>query len=485
MGEAQWRRSRQRGRRLVGVAALIVTAVVGPVSAQAPQPQAPPQLRAVDLPSIAPLVEPATSAVVNVDVRTRAERSEEGPTGDEFFERFFGMPFPGPSEEPRIREGTGSGFIIDPRGLILTNNHVVEEAESIRVTLADGRSFEASVQGRDPLTDLALLRITEPVQNLPVVRLGDSDAVRVGDWVVAIGSPFGLTSSVSVGILSARARELGVGPYDDFLQTDAAINFGNSGGPLLNLRGEVIGINTAIVGGASGIGFAVPSNMARRLLPELTRGGEIRRGWLGVSVQDLTPDLARALNVSVSKGAVVAEVNRGTPAQRAGLRPNDVVVAINGRPVESAKALTRIVGFEKPGTRATLTVLRGGRREDVAIELGQRPTREELAQQEERQPPEQRREGATLGLSLEDVDPRYARIAGIPPTGALVTEVAPGSPAEAAGLERGMVVVEAAGRPVRNAEDLVRILRSATSGTTLLLRIQLSDGKVLRALRVP
>src|SRR6266851_4923163 len=237
--------------------------------------------------------------------------------------------------------GAGSGFIIHPNGTLLTNNHVVEGADAIRVHLEDGRAFDAEVLGRDPLTDIAVVKLKGKLEKLPVATLGDSDAIKVGDWVVAIGNPFGLASSVSAGIISARARQIGAGPFDDFLQTDAAINPGNSGGPLFNMKGEVIGINTAIVGGGSGIGFAVPSNMAKLLLPQLEKGQKIRRGWLGVTVQDLTPELAKSLNVPVSRGAVVSDVNPDTPAAKAGLKPEDVVVAVDGNPVDSNRALTR------------------------------------------------------------------------------------------------------------------------------------------------
>jgi serine protease Do len=265
----------------------------------------------------------------------------------------------------RIQQGQGSGFIIDPTGLILTNNHVVENAINIRVQLNDGRAFDAKVLGRDPLTDLALLKIQGEVKDLPVARLGNSDEVRVGDGVVAIGNPFGLTSSVSAGILSATARDIQSGPYDNFLQTDAAINPGNSGGPLFNMKGEVIGINTAIVGGGTGIGFAVPSNMATRLLPQLQKG-EIHRGWLGVSVQDLTPELAQALNVTTArKGAIITDVQGDTPAAKAGLKTDDVILRIDNEPIESSRGLTRTVGFRQPGESVKLDIFRNGKAQQV------------------------------------------------------------------------------------------------------------------------
>ncbi|EPX58505.1 HtrA protease/chaperone protein [Cystobacter fuscus DSM 2262] len=429
--------------------------------------------------SVADLVEAVKSSVVNVDVQVRAPGLEAH--GD-LLERFFGMPgLPedGPAPRERVQQGEGSGFIIDPNGLILTNNHVVENAFSIRVRLDDGREYEAKVLGRDPLTDLALIKLQGNVKDLPFVRLGDSDAVRVGDPVVAIGNPFGLTSSVSSGILSARARDIQAGPYDNFLQTDAAINPGNSGGPLFNARGEVIGINTAIVGGGAGIGFAVPSNTAQALLPQLQKG-KIRRGWLGVSVQDLTPDLARALKVPQDKGAIVTGVQENTPSARAGLQQDDIITAVNGEPVESARALTRDIGFRPPEETVKLTVYHAGQSREVRVKLAERPDLEGFSTQ----PPGDEREesGRRLGMRLQDVDPRLVPGAI---RGALIIEVEPGSPAERAGLQPGMVIVEAGGRPVNNPREFAQAVRGQAPGSVLLLRIQLGESRLLRALTIP
>ncbi len=435
--------------------------------------------------SIANLVEAVKDSVVNVDVQARAP-SAEG-SGD-FFEKFFGMPNGsggsgglGDSEtRQRIRQGEGSGFIIDANGLILTNNHVVEDAIAIRIRLNDGRQFDARVLGRDPLTDLALLKLQGDVKNLPVARLGDSDAVRVGDTVVAIGNPFGLTSSVSAGILSARARDIQSGPYDNFLQTDAAINPGNSGGPLFNDRGEVIGINTAIVGGGSGIGFAVPSSMAQKLLPQLQKG-QIHRGWLGVAVQDLTPELAQALRVPMTQGAIVTDVQPGTPSADAGLRRDDILTAIDGKPIESSRALTREVGFRQPQEALTLTVYRDGKSRQLKAKLGERPDLEGNASAP---PPEARAadSGRELGLSLREADPRLTPgVKG----GALLVDVAPGSPAERAGLQPGMTIVEAGGKPVRGAQALTQLLKGQKPGAVVLLRVQVGKSRLLRALPIP
>jgi serine protease Do len=434
--------------------------------------------------SIADLVDAVKDTVVNVDVQARAPAAPEGMPGD-LFERFFGGPggpggpLGGAEPRERIQQGEGSGFIIDPNGLILTNNHVVENAIDIRIRLNDGREFDARVLGRDPLTDLALIQLEGNVRNLPVAKLGDSDRIRVGDPVMAIGNPFGLTSSVSVGILSARARDIQAGPYDNFLQTDAAINPGNSGGPLFNMRGEVVGINTAIVGGGTGIGFAVPSNMAKALLPQLQKG-KIQRGWLGVSVQDLTAELSKALNVPVHKGAIVTDVQGDTPAARAGLKQDDVITAINGTDVETSRGLTRDIGFRPPGETVRLTVYRNGKQQEVQVKLGERPDLEGIASA----PQNEREEdtGRKLGLRLQEPDPRLAP--GVR-QGAMVVDVDPGSPADRAGLQPGMVIVEAGGKQVRNPREFAQVIRGAKSGSSLLLRIQVGESRVLRALPIP
>lgn len=448
---------------------------VAEAASQAPAPaSAPTPTASVPPTSFAPLVDSVKSAVVNVSVkaRVRAPRLPEGFDSD-FFNRFFGMP--GQDAPPQVRQGAGSGFIIDARGRMLTNNHVVDGADDIEVKLPDGRSFKARILGRDPLTDLALLEL-QNASNLPVVKLGNSDALRVGDWVLAIGNPFGLASSVSAGILSAKARDIRAGPYDDFLQTDAAINPGNSGGPLFNLQGEVVGINTAIIGGGSGIGFAVPSNMAKLLLPQLEKGA-VKRGWLGVSIQDLSADLARGMKLSVKEGALVSQVNEGTPAAKAGLLADDVIVEVDGQPIDSAKALTRAIGFKLPQTTATLTVLRGKERKVLKVELGERPNIEGVdngveAQDEDTAP-------QRLGLSVQEMPDRKGN------TVVVISQVAPGSPAEEAGLEPRMQILEAQGQKVKAASELKAVLKKTKSGDVVLFRVEVGGQRVLRALKVP
>jgi serine protease Do len=336
---------------------------------------------------------------------------------------------------------------------------------------------------------VALIKLKGQVpKNLPVLKLGDSDAMKVGDWVLAIGNPFGLASSVSLGIISARAREIGATRYEDFLQTDAAINPGNSGGPLFNLKGEVIGINTAIVSGGTGIGFAVPSNLAKAIMVQLEKFGTVTRGFLGVGIQNLTPELARALKVPAQHGAVVSQVTPNSPAAKAGLKQDDVIVSLNGRPIDSDTELSRRVSLDAPGSVDTLGLYRNGKEMKVDVKLGTRPDLEHLHERERMgQGPEDRSNKQRIGLTFQDVDPRLAEALGVPPRGALVTDVVPGSPADHADLGRGMVIVEANHHRVQNARELSRALKGLKSGSTVLLRVEVPHGNatVLRALTIP
>ena len=453
--------------------------------------QATPQAAA--LPSLAPLVDSVKAAVVNVDVTSRVERGDDSSGGDDPFEQFFGR---GRQQRPQVRQGAGSGFVIDPRGYILTNNHVVEGAFNIRVRFDDGRALEAEVLGTDPLTDVALIKLKAAPPNLPFIKLGDSDAMRVGDWVVAIGNPFGLASSVSAGILSAKAREIGATQYDDFLQTDAAINPGNSGGPLFNLKGEAIGMNTAIVSGGAGIGFAVPSNLAKAIIPQLEKNGKVTRGYIGVKLQNLTPDIAKALNVPQSSGALINEVTKNSPGDKAGLKADDVVVSLDGKKVDSSSALSRNVALRAPNSTVTLGVVRGGKSQDVKVTLTSRPG--DLDKAADARGPHPGGKGSQrdesnrqrIGLTLQSIDPRTAEANGLPTKGAVITEVQPGSPADAAELAPGMVVTEAAGKKIASADDLSRILKDAKPGSTILLRVQIrlqnrEESTLLRALTIP
>ncbi|ATB26746.1 trypsin-like peptidase domain-containing protein [Melittangium boletus] len=475
-------------RGAVAGALIVVLPALAPAQTAAPPASGtlqPATREAQALPSLAPLVESVKSAVVNVDVQSKSGASEEyeGMRNPSFGSE---DPWSGRRREQPIRQGTGSGFIIDPKGLVLTNNHVVEGAVAIRVRLDDGRSFSAEIVGRDPLTDVALIQLKK-ADKLPTVKLGDSDAMRVGDWVVAIGNPFGLASSVSSGILSARARNIHAGPYDDFLQTDAAINPGNSGGPLFNLKGEVVGINTAIVGGGTGIGFSVPSNLVKALLPQLEKDGAVTRAWLGIGIQDLNAELAQALKLPVNDGAIVNLVNDDSPAGRAGVRTDDVIVAIDGQKVSSGGELTRSVALKKPGSTSTVELFRDGKKQAVKVQLGTRPDLENRGVRPRRgEESDEQSSRARVGLSLNNVDPRLTQRMGLKTSqGALITEVQPGSPAERAELEPGMVVVEADRKPVASAEALAALIRKAPSGSTVLLRVVLPNGRMLRALPIP
>jgi serine protease Do len=291
-----------------------------------------------------------------------------------------------------------------------------------------------------------------------------------------------MASSVSAGIISARARDIRVGPYDDFLQTDAAINPGNSGGPLFNDQGEVVGMNTAIIGGGTGIGFAVPANLLKQLLPQLEARGAVTRAWLGVTAQDLTPELALALSVPLTEGAVVSDLTERSPAKSAGILPDDVVVEVDGEKIVSAGTLTRTVALKHPGTRSALTLYRKGRRMSLPVTLGTRPDLEGVQARRRHEPVESRPQ--RLGMSVRDMDPELAARADLPREGALVTAVAPGGKAERAGLRPGMVIVEAVGKPVRGADDFRKAVASAKPGAVLLLRVHTFAGKALRAIPV-
>jgi serine protease Do len=383
------------------------------------------------------------------------------------FERFFRQQQMGPQNRtPRPVTGQGSGFIIDAAGYIVTNNHVVGEAEKVRVELADGRELQAKVVGSDPQTDLALLKV-EAGQPLPALQWGDSDRLRVGEWVLAMGNPFGLGGSATVGIVSARGRQIGAGPYDDFIQTDAPINPGNSGGPLFDASGQVIGINTAIFspnGASAGIGFAVPSALARQVVDQLKANGRVERGWLGVSMQRMDEEMATAVGAPDRKGALVAGVQPGSPAEKAGLQPGDVILGFDGRPIQAPRDLAEAVAAAKPGTESKLTVLREGERIERAVSTG-RPPGARMAAAEER--------GG--GAAVEDtggpaLGVKLAKNARGP--GAVVAEVVPDSVAGERGLRAGDVILRAGGRAVEAPEDVVKAVRAARQEKRAAIALQ-------------
>src|SRR2546426_3345223 len=381
-----------------------------------------------------PVARAAMPAVVNI-ASARTVRGPAGPATPFFSDPFFRFFF-GPERAPRRERSLGSGVIVTRDGYVLTNNHVVEGAQDIRVTLGDRREFTARLVGADSKTDIAVLKL--PAGSFSIIPLGDSKRVDVAEVVLAIGNPFGLSQTVTQGIVSAVGRaDLGIADYEDFIQTDAPINPGNSGGALVDARGALIGINTAIfsqTGGSQGIGFAVPVNMARQVMEQLVRRGRLTRGYLGVSLQEVTPALARGLGVSVERGVIVGDVAPDSPAARAGLKRGDVILAVDGTPVDDVGRLRNLIAGTAPGTTLKLTVLRDGREQTLDVALGETPERGPTTAAPPSAP-------ERPGLSVTDVTPEVAKKLGLPPglAGALVTEVIPGGPAAEAGLRPGDV----------------------------------------------
>ena len=380
--------------------------------------------------------------------------------GDDFFERFFGqMP------KERKQRSLGSGIIIDAKkGFILTNNHVVANAEEIEVRLDDGKEYKAEVVGRDPKTDLALIRTKKKMDVDKEAPLGDSDKTRVGEWVMAIGNPFGLERTVTVGILSAKGRVIGAGPYDDFLQTDAAINPGNSGGPLFNMRGEVVGINTAIVATGQGIGFAIPVNIAKELLPQLKKG-KVVRGWLGVSIQEVTEEIAQSFKLKEPKGALVAEVIEDSPAEHGGLERGDIVVDFGGKEIDTPNELQRVVANTTPNKKVKVQIVRNGKTRTVTVKVGTMPS--EL--------PETTKDVTTdLGLTVQTLTPELAEQFdwSREEKGVLITGVEPGSVGGEAGLRRGDLIKEINRQAVEDTKDYKRLVGKAKEGESLLFFVK-------------
>jgi Do/DeqQ family serine protease len=408
-----------------------------------------------------------TPAVVNVSTVSKraAPGSGDDPQrfreffGDEFYERYFRRR---PRDEPRA---SGSGVIVDPAGYILTNNHVIENAQDITVRLSDSRKFTATLVGRDPKTDLAVLKVEAPAP-LPAAELGDSERLRVGQWVVAIGNPFGLDRTVTVGIVSATARNrVGVTTYENFIQTDASINPGNSGGPLLNLDGRVIGINTAIVAAGQGIGFSIPINEAKSVMGQLIARGKVVRGWLGIVIQDVTDELASSFGVRESEGVLVSDVMRGGPGDAAGLRPGDVIVELGGTKIREVPDLQRRVANVAPGQMVTVGVVRDRAPQRLDVRVGEMPTEDATAAEAE---VEAGPEG--FGLQIEPLAPDTAERLGLSfSEGLLVTDVASGGPADRAGLRRGDVILEIDRKPVHDARGLQKALGEVPVGRSALI----------------
>ena len=471
------KRSAVRARALaLGVALGLSVGVTGGwLATSHAQPTPTPRSASATSGSFAKLAEAVKPAVINVSSQSKAggRTQLEEHFGEEFYRRFFGN-----APERMPRRGLGSGVVIDPSGIALTNAHVVDGATSIEVVTVDGAKHKAKVIGLDKKTDLAVLQLDGGTKVFPFVALGNSDEAQVGDWVIAVGSPFGLQATVTSGIISAKARQIGAGPYDEFIQTDAAINPGNSGGPLVNMRGEVVGINTAIVRGGSGIGFAIPSNLAKRVASELRTSGKVTRGWLGVSLQPLTSDLAASFGVKEGKGALVSDVSADSPAARAGVKSGDVILEFNGKKVEDPSALARAVAVAKPGETAKLSVLRDRQPQTIEIKLGELPA--------ERAAAANGPAGSSgLGLTVQPVTPEVARQLDLKnPSGVVVTRVEPSGPAAEAGLQRGDVIVEVDRKPVKSIEDF-ETLTSQAGSKQVLMRVQREGSAIYLALAPP
>lgn len=415
--------------------------------------------------NFADVAERINPAVVNIDAASRAGRERHRRPDD---------PPDAPRDFDTPHQGSGSGFVIDPQGFILTNYHVVEDADRITVTFADGRTIRADVVGADPDIDVALLRVNG-VSNLPQAPIGNSDGLRVGEWVCAIGNPLGYVHSVTVGVVSFIGRKLFDASLDDYIQTDAAINFGNSGGPLINARGEVIGINSAISSRASNIGFAIPINQAMTILPQLKARGKVSRGFIGVELTDVTPDLQRSLRLPVSRGALVQDVTANSPAERAGLHPYDVILSVDGHEVWTNQELIRDISARQPGTMAHLDIVRDGRRMPMPVRLTERPARDGSDDEPDQglggrgavpvvvpnEPP--------LGLTVRELDAGFARRLDVPDSvrGVIVAKVDPAAASFIPVMRRGFIVMEINRQAVRSAADFNRIVAAARPGDAL------------------
>jgi serine protease Do len=395
---------------------------------------------------------------------------EKNPFGDFFGPFSEGNP-PGGFEQ----RGVGSGFVMNREGYILTNNHVVEDAGQIKVKLSNGKEYEGKVVGRDPKTDLALIKIYG-FSDLQPLTLGNSDDLKVGSWVVAVGSPFGLEQTVTAGIVSAKGRVIGSGPYDNFIQTDASINPGNSGGPLINMKGEVVGINTAIIPSGQGIGFAIPINMVKEIAPQLQEKGHVTRGWLGVSIQEMTPELAKSFGLKEKKGALVAEVVSGSPAEKAGVEQGDVIVEFDGKEITDSKDLPRVVASTPVGKAVTIKLSRSGKVLDRQVKVGEMEEKAEVVKTHSTK--------KSLGITVQNVTPEIAKGLGLKKeTGVVVTRVEPGSPADNAGIQAGDVVHEVNRKPVKNVEDFVQQVGKTKDQDNILLFLQRGQNNLFAAVK--
>jgi len=429
-------------------------------------------------PSFATIAKRTMPAVVNIS--TTSQRSGRGGSNDpieEFFNRFFGESTP----KENSQRSLGSGILISKDGEILTNYHVIRNADTIKAKLADQTEYEGRLVGKDDRTDLALIKIRRSGGNMPFARLGSSSQLEVGDWVMAIGNPFGLEHTVTAGIVSAKGRVIGAGPYDNFIQTDASINPGNSGGPLINALGEVVGVNSAIFsqsGGNIGIGFAIPIDLAKKVVEQLRKNGRVIRGWLGIRAQDVSPQLASSLGLTRSgEMSLVTEVADNSPAAEAGVKIGDIIVEYNGKSVPRSQDFPLLVADTLPGQKATLKIIRDKREQTVPVKIGELPDDSDTGQPTEARDPE-------VGVRVQRITPEAARRLGLSSTkGVLVMEVQPGSPADQVGLEPADVIREVNQRPVNNVRDFELAVRQGRRGDRILLLVQRGDNAVFFAVK--
>ncbi len=473
----------------VAFAALVFGFMASPILSLPLQAQVQQQL-----PSVADLAERLLPSVVEISVQSKSDAGEGGPITQlpeipdnspfkDFFDDFLKKhrdQGQGQGQPDRTVTSMGSGFVVDATGLIVTNNHVVEGASAIEVHFQDSTVLKAELVGRDPKTDIAVLRVKSE-KPLPIVSFGDSDHLRIGEWVMAIGNPFGLGGSVSLGIVSARNRDINAGPFDDFIQTDAAINKGNSGGPLFNMNGDVVGINTAIfspTGGSVGIGFSVPANTAKNVVAQLEKYGETRRGWLGVKIQSVTDDIAESKDMPKARGALIADVTKTGPAEKAGIEAGDVVIEFNGKPVNEMKDLPKIVAETEIGSKVPVKVFRKGQEIVLTAEVGRLEDGEKVVAQQDKNATPAPAVATTLGMTVtsmtDELRQKYAIDDAI--KGAVVTEVTPDSAAADKRLEPGDVITEAGEKAVIGAADISAAIEEATKASKNSVLLLVSKG---------
>ncbi|MCZ6684735.1 MAG: DegQ family serine endoprotease [Candidatus Dadabacteria bacterium] len=434
-------------------------------------------------PTFADLVEILQPSVVNISttsvVRQRGpfQRRPNSPFGgndpfDDFFKKFFGGDSP---QQEFKRQGLGSGFIMSKDGYVVTNNHVIDKASDIEVILQNGDKYEAKVVGKDPKTDLAVLKF-EPDQEIQEVHFGDSDNLRIGDWVIAIGNPFGLGYTVTVGIVSAKGRSLGLGAYDDFIQTDASLNPGSSGGPLFNLKGEVVGVNTAIVARGQGIGFAIPIDMVEFVIEQLKSGGKVVRGWLGVYVQKVTPEIALSFGLNEDEGALVSDLAPDSPAEKAGIIRGDVIVEYDGQKVNDVSDLTNMAAVTPPGTEVSVKVIQDGKTKNMKVKLEEFPDQGAQVKDEVRK---------SLGLTVRQLTPKIVKRFNIDhDEGVIIADVDQGSVAGDARLKPGDIILEINKKPIKTLANYSAVLEDVKPGDTALFLVKRGNNTIYAALRI-